>query len=58
MLPYALYAMTMKAVGDSAVEMMAIIIQDYKARENHLAAEAEKKAPNPEYVVEKLEPDY
>ena len=35
MLPYAFSAMTMKAVGDAAGEMMAFIIQDYEARENH-----------------------
>ena len=58
MLPYAFSAMTMQAVGDAANDMMNYIIQDYKAREEHVAAQAALKAQNPDYVETKREPDY
>merc|ERR1719361_841448 len=38
MLPYAFSAMTMKAVGDAAFDMMNFIIKDYKAGEEAQAA--------------------
>lgn len=58
MLPYAFSAMTMQAVGDAANDMMQFIIQDYQAREDHVAAQAALKAENPDYVEVKREPDY
>jgi len=58
MLPYAFSALTMAAVGDTANDMMAFIINDYNAREEHDAKQAELKAANPDHVKVKLEPDY
>ena len=45
MLPYAFSAMTMKAVGDAAFEMMNFIIADYKAGQAEIAA-GRKYNPN------------
>merc|ERR1719247_3476206 len=36
MLPYAFSAMTMKAVGDAAIEMMYFILKDFKKRQDHV----------------------
>jgi H(+)-translocating pyrophosphatase len=58
MLPYAFSALTMQAVGDAAADMMSFIIEDYRAREEHKAEQAQLKAANPDHVVEKKEPDY
>jgi H(+)-translocating pyrophosphatase len=43
MLPYAFSAMTMKAVGDAAMTMMAFIIQDYNAGQATIRAGGEYK---------------
>merc|ERR1719310_2103668 len=48
MLPYAFSAMTMKAVGDAAIEMMRFILADFKK-----GAQAKKDDPNAQY-----DPDY
>merc|ERR1711998_283694 len=48
MLPYAFSAMTMKAVGDAAIEMMNFILADFKK-----GAQAKKDDPNAQY-----DPDY
>lgn len=58
MLPYAFSALTMKAVGDTANDMMAFIINDYNTREEHVKEQKAKLAADPAYQVEKLEPDY
>merc|ERR1711939_916376 len=43
MLPYAFSAMTMKAVGDAAFDMMDFIVKDYKAGEEAIAKGGEYK---------------
>jgi inorganic pyrophosphatase len=46
MLPYAFSAMTMKAVGDAALEMMAFIIKDYDKGQDEIKA---GRTYNPDY---------
>jgi len=48
MLPYAFTALTMRAVGVAAYDMMNFIIEDFRKREK-----AEEESP-PRYI----EPDY
>jgi len=58
MLPYAFSALTMKAVGDTANDMMTFIIDDYNKREENDKEQAALKAQNPDHKVVKIEPDY
>ena len=46
MLPYAFSAMTMKAVGDAAIEMMNKILEDFRDRKIKLEKEKIEVAPN------------
>jgi len=46
MLPYAFSAMTMKAVGDAAEQMMKFIINDYESGKKKEADEGVKYAPD------------